>query len=204
MTQSVVADPVSPTAKANPYPIYTYLRENQPVHRVTLPSGGHRWLITRYADAERAFCDPRLVKTRPASDDLPDEVRPLMELLDAVAHAGWMDLVDDYAFPLPIVITTELLAVPSADSAQFRIWSNAFLADELPSAGEPLAAWRRTALTEFSTYLRALFERKRADPQDALANRDETRFARADQLDATRTGNHIMFGKGSHFCLGAS
>lgn len=210
MTQSVVADPVSPAAKANPYPTYAYLRENQPVHCVTLPSGGHRWLITRYADAERALCDPRLVKTRPADDDLPDDVRPLMksligtdppdhtrlralvrkafsprlvdrlrpriqqiadELLDAVAHAGWMDLIDDYAFPLPIMIITELLGVPSADSAQFRVWSNAFLADELPSAGEPLAAWRRTALTEFSTYLRALFERKRADPQDDLVTR---------------------------------
>jgi cytochrome P450 len=79
-----------------------------------------------------------------------------------------MDLIDDYAFPLPIMVITELLGVPSADSAQFRVWSNAFLADEPLSAGVPLPVWRRTALAEFSEYLRALFDRKRADPQDDL------------------------------------
>jgi cytochrome P450 len=151
MTQTVVGDPVSPAAKSNPYPAYAHLRANQPIHCVTLPSGRRRWLISRYDDAERALCDPRLVKTRPV-DDLPAEVRPLMkslisadppdhtrlralvrkafsprlverlrprirqiadELLDEVAHTGRMDLIDDYAFPLPIMVITELLGVPS-------------------------------------------------------------------------------------------
>ncbi len=228
MTQSVVGDPVSPAAKSNSYPAYAHLRASQPVHCVTLPSGGRRWLITRYDDAQRALCDPRLVKTRPF-DDLPDEVRSLTksmissdppdhtrlralvrkafsprlverlrprvqqitdQLLEAIAPAGWMDLIDDYAFPLPIMVITELLGVPSADSAQFRIWSNAAISDEPFSTGESLPAWRRAALAEFSDYLRALCERKRADPRDDLVTglvqaREEGDALSADELLAT-------------------
>lgn len=37
------------------------------------------------------------------------------------------------------------------------------------------------------------------------ANRDESHFVRPDQFDVTRTpNNHIAFGFGTHFCLGAS
>ncbi|MGH3845606.1 MAG: cytochrome P450 family protein [Pseudonocardiaceae bacterium] len=208
MTQSALGDPFSPAAKRNPYPIYARLRAAQPVHCVTLPSGHRRWLITRYDDAERALCDPRLVKTMPFGD-LPAEVRPLVqhmlasdppdhtrlralvrkafsprlveglrpriqqiadELLDAVARTGRMDLIDDYAFPLPIMVITELLGVPSADRAQFRIWSNAAVSGEPVNAGEPLPAWRSTALAAFSDYLRTLLERKRADPSNDLVS----------------------------------
>ncbi len=38
----------------------------------------------------------------------------------------------------------------------------------------------------------------------AAANRDETVFAKADQLDLTRVDNpHVTFGRGSHNCLAA-
>lgn len=37
------------------------------------------------------------------------------------------------------------------------------------------------------------------------ANRDEMRFYDADRLDLNRhTSNHLAFGKGAHYCLGAS
>jgi cytochrome P450 len=36
--------------------------------------------------------------------------------------------------------------------------------------GEPVEAWRRTAFADFSGYIRALFERKRADPRHDLVS----------------------------------
>ncbi|MEV6977903.1 cytochrome P450 [Kitasatospora sp. NPDC093806] len=47
---------------ADPYPAYAWLREHQPVHRTTLPSGVEAWLVTRYADARQALADSRLSK----------------------------------------------------------------------------------------------------------------------------------------------
>lgn len=47
---------------ADPYPAYAWLREHEPVHRTTLPSGVEAWLVTRYADARAALADPRLSK----------------------------------------------------------------------------------------------------------------------------------------------
>jgi cytochrome P450 len=112
----------------------------------------------------KAF-SPRLIgRLRPRIQQIADE------LLDPVIHTGHMDVIDDYAFPLPIMVITELLGIPSTECAQFREWSNAAISGELLSAGEPLPAWRLAALADFSDYLRALFEHKRVDPGNDLVS----------------------------------
>jgi cytochrome P450 len=63
---SALTDPniASPAHKANPYPFYSRLRAESPVHQVKLPDGQTAWLISRYADAVAAFRDERLVKNK--------------------------------------------------------------------------------------------------------------------------------------------
>ncbi|WP_395294606.1 cytochrome P450 [Kitasatospora hibisci] len=63
----VQPDPARPSLftwefAADPYPAYAWLREHEPVHRTTLPSGVEAWLVTRYADARQALADSRLSK----------------------------------------------------------------------------------------------------------------------------------------------
>lgn len=87
------------------------------------------------------------------------------ELIAAFPANGETDLIDAYAFPLPIVVIAELLGIPAADRDRFRLWSNAFIA---PSLNE--AEWQATEklLREFVAYLGQVFAQRRQAPRDDL------------------------------------
>jgi cytochrome P450 len=90
------------------------------------------------------------------------------ELIDAVENEGAMDLIDQFAFPLPIRVISEMLGVPAEDSAKFRAWSNVIA----EAIGDPLALQRAgDQFQAFHTYLLALIEEKRQKPEDALLSR---------------------------------
>jgi cytochrome P450 len=106
---------------------------------------------------------PRLIeRMRPRVQAIADE------LLDAVQDRGEMDLIDDYAFPLPITVIAELLGVPAADRNSFREWSDAAVSGN--STQEYLEQILIPHMTAFTDYLRALFEEKRKNPRDDLVS----------------------------------
>jgi cytochrome P450 len=45
-------------------------------------------------------------------------------LIDQVESQGSMDLIADFAMPLPIIVIAEMLGVPAGDRDTFRAWSN--------------------------------------------------------------------------------
>ncbi|MEU3482712.1 cytochrome P450 [Streptomyces sp. NPDC033754] len=98
--------------------------------------------------------------------------RLTQDLADAMEPAGRADLVESYAFPVPITVICELLGVPAEDRDTFRHWSNELVA---PGDEQGLLG----ALEGFGGYLDALIEDKRAaGPADdllsgLLAARDE-------------------------------
>ena len=105
---------------------------------------------------------PRMVEQlRPRMQEIADE------LVDAVEARGEMDLVDDYAFPLPIAVIAELLGIPLADRDRFRSWSNAVVT---PALGPEALAEFGALMGEFVAYLHELFERRRSEPADDLVS----------------------------------
>jgi pimeloyl-[acyl-carrier protein] synthase len=48
------------------------------------------------------------------------------KLLDKVESAGRMDVIADFAIPLPAIVTAEMLGVPEADYPQLKAWSADF------------------------------------------------------------------------------
>lgn len=48
------------------------------------------------------------------------------DLLDRIQPAGAMDLIHDFAYPLPATVIGDLLGVPRADQDQFKQWTSDF------------------------------------------------------------------------------
>ena len=127
-------------------------------HLLTVDGDDHRRLRRLVS---KAFT-PRMVEgLRPRIQAIADE------LIDAVEPHGEMNLVDDFAFPLPIVVICELLGIPSEDRDRFRAWSNLFVSPALSEEDQRAFV---VAIEEFLAYLHELFEQRRAEPGDDLVS----------------------------------
>ncbi len=104
---------------------------------------------------------PRLV------EQMRERVQTLAdELLEGVASRHEMDLINDYALPLPMTIITEILGVPTSDRDKFHKWSKAVVSLSSPNATARVipSVWM------FLRYLRRFFKVRRAAPKDDLAS----------------------------------
>ncbi|HLG46950.1 MAG TPA: cytochrome P450 [Reyranella sp.] len=68
----------------------------------------------------KAFVSRRVEGLREHIQDIADR------LIDRVRPSGRMDVINDFAAPLPAIVTAELLGVPSADHEQLKDWSADF------------------------------------------------------------------------------
>jgi cytochrome P450 len=109
----------------------------------------------------KAFTPRMVEELRPRIQEIADE------LIDAVEARGEMDLVEEYAFPLPITVIAELLGIPVADRDRFRKWSNAIVT---PALGPEALAEFGELMSDFVGYLHELFERRRSDPGEDLVS----------------------------------
>lgn len=88
------------------------------------------------------------------------------ELLDSVAGRGRIDLIHDFALPLPATIIAEMLGVPVEDRHKFHRWSNAMMS--ITSNWGMLNALRN--ILSFMRYLRKLIAKRRVAPQEDLVS----------------------------------
>jgi cytochrome P450 len=89
------------------------------------------------------------------------------ELLNQAQGHGRMDLIGDYALPLPTTIIAERLGVPAADRHKFHRWSRAIVSAD-PSGWRMLQAIPNVWF--FLRYIRRLIRLRRAEPRDDLAS----------------------------------
>jgi cytochrome P450 len=121
----------------------------------------------------KAFTPRMIEQLRPRIQQITDE------LLDAVQAQGRMDLIADFAFPLPITVISEMLGIPSKDRQQFRVWSQT-ITPVGPKPGEALVA-----LEAFVQYIKTLLADKRAHPGSDLTSGLVQVEERGDSLSET-------------------
>ena len=190
-------DPTSPKIKANPYEKYRKLRSLDPVHRIRLINGwvlteyedvdevlrDHRRFSRDYGSeseykslldldppdhtrvrslVSKAFTPRSVAELHPRIQQIVDD------LLDGVADNDRFDLVESFAYPLPVIVIAEMLGVPAEDRDRFKLWSNDIALTVEPTVNDEQAERIKLSGEELIDYFDSIIELRRNDPQDDL------------------------------------
>lgn len=214
-----VSDLFSSAVRRDPYTVYDRLRAGAPLSR---DPGSGLWLAVGYDVVKQVLSDSDMFSSRYGPDwmifadpprhtklralvskaftprmiaALEPRIRELSgELLDRVVERGEMDLVADFAAPLPMLVIAEMLGIPAEDRPQLHQWADAILAMSY-TIGGPLDAARAAqegfaaATTEMSAYLAALLAPGHGEPGEDLL----TRLDRA-EVDGVRLNHGEILG----------
>ena len=95
------------------------------------------------------------------------------ELLDAALERPRFDVIQDFAYPLPMRIIAEMLGIPVEDQSTFRRWSETLVAGPRTDArrGRSFAEERARNLIDLQDYFGRQLEKRRSQPGDDLISR---------------------------------
>jgi len=219
---------LDPEVLANPYPLYSRLRTEDPVHWDPFL---HAWVVTRYCDvvhvlhyfsADRTPTPEQLssmnlsalspiaavmvkqmlfldapahtrLRSLASSAFTPARVKVLRShiqqiadrLIDAVMDrkSGEMDIISDFAEPLPAIVTAEMLGVPTRDHRQLKDWTADFaeMLGNFQHNPDHVPKVLRT-LEEMLEYFRERVRELRVHPREGLINSLLTAEINGDRL----------------------
>ena len=110
----------------------------------------------------KAFTPRAIEQLRPRIVAMVDEV------LDAAAARGSIELIDELAFPVPFLVISELLDMPTDRADELREWSSALTTGLEPAASLDDLTASETAIQQLVPYLIEIIEARRAAPGDDL------------------------------------
>lgn len=112
----------------------------------------------------------------------------ICELLDKVVDKGEMELIADFAFPLPISIICEVLGLPASDYALLKNWSESLVQSVEPTiTDEQLSASSKSA-RELFEYLKGHIAERRKNPRNDLL----TAFVQAEEEGTSLNMDEVL------------
>lgn len=125
----------------------------------------------------KAFTPPAIEAMRPQIQGIVDE------LIDGMQPRGHAELIEEFAFALPVTVLATILGVPRSDAPRFRRWADDLLAFQ--GRNKPAEATLLTSqamLIEARDYLADLIVAKRADPDGSVLSQLVAAQAEGDKL----------------------
>ncbi|MBP1136360.1 cytochrome P450 [Arthrobacter sp. PvP023] len=104
--------------------------------------------------------------TPKAVDALAPRISELTEmLLDGIASRGGADLIEELAYPLPVIVISELMGIPADDRDRFKQWSDVIVSQ---TRSNTTTEDHQATNREMTGYFLDLIEQRRRRPGDDL------------------------------------
>ncbi|WP_211748260.1 cytochrome P450 [Paenibacillus sp. Marseille-Q4541] len=180
---------------------FHWFKENREVSPVMFDEQRNTWDIFRYEDIKnslmnyKAFSsellslsiigmDPpkhklyRSIVSKAFTPKIVEEMAPMIEqvtneLLDSVLEEKKMDFIQDFAYPLPVIIISEMMGIPKEDRDQFKYWSDELIRGIDIEHGEKPEDYKQMKAKisqEMSKYFINVIEVKRIHPGNDLVS----------------------------------
>ena len=169
---------------------------NEPVYRSM-----QRWMLTQ-DPPDHTRLRGLVVKafTARSVEDMRPRIQAIVDhSIDRVIERGQMDLIDEFAFRLPVIVICDMLGIPKEDRKVFfqRERTGGRLLDPVPLSRAEIDAENEAHLQSMA-YFQRLFELRRREPGDDLT----TQLVQAEQ-DGSKLSNEeltaniiLLFGAG--------
>ncbi|MDP9182359.1 MAG: cytochrome P450, partial [Actinomycetota bacterium] len=158
------------------------------------PRPGHRQMIRHDGDSHlrlrrlvsKVFTPRALTRWQARAESIVER------LLDSADERDELDVIADYALPLPAQVISEMLGLPSNDTAQLRAWSRTLTLGLEPFSTPAEHEAFREAGRGMTAYVKEAIEDKRAHPADDILTALLKAEDDGDVLDDKEVGEQVI------------
>jgi cytochrome P450 len=178
--EKILKDPIKFSSKFGPFQVPQEYQEN--LNRPSLLNTDPPYHRKLRSIVDTLFVPIEIAKLEPRIENIANELIDNIIKKDSTT----MDLITDFAYPLPATVIAELLGVPSEDRDTFRQWADNIVSLEITSDSD-IDSIRKAnkTVTDMDIYFNKLIEKKKKMPANDLIS----------HIIKAKVDGHSLFGK---------
>ena len=178
--EKILKDPIKFSSKFGPFQVPQEYQEN--LNRPSLLNTDPPYHRKLRSIVDTLFVPIEIAKLELRIENIANELIDNIIIKDNTT----MDLITDFAYPLPATVIAELLGVPSEDRDTFRQWADNIVSLEITSDSD-IDSIRKAnkTVTDMDVYFNKLIEKKKKMPTNDLIS----------HIIKAKVDGHSLFGK---------